>query len=159
MSTDLPLFAPTGGFNRERLASRLQTLANENVWIGTGSWKYEGWIGQIYTRDRYLTRARFSTKRFEQTCLAEYAEVFPAVCGDFSFYEFPSPDYWSRLFVSAPSSLRWALKAPEEITAKRFPTHARYGTRSGKVNEAFLDANVLRGSSLTLSAPISNASS
>ncbi len=142
VSTDLPLFAPEGGFDRGRLASRLKTLAQENVWIGTSSWKYEGWIGQIYSRDRYLTHGRFSTKRFEQTCLAEYAEVFPAVCGDFSFYQFPAPDYWSRLFQSGPPGLRWALKAPEEITVKRFPTHPRYGARGGTENEVFLDAKV-----------------
>ena len=67
------------------LALRLNELRERNIWIGTSSWKYEGWLGQIYTAERYSTRGRFSKKKFEETCLEEYAETFPIVCGDFSF--------------------------------------------------------------------------
>jgi uncharacterized protein YecE (DUF72 family) len=140
----LPLFDSPPEFNRDELARRLRALARENILIGTSSWKYEGWFGQIYTRDRYTARGRFSRKRFEQECLAEYAETFPVVCGDFSFYQFPSPEYWSRLFLSAPASLRFALKVPEEVTAEVFPKHTRYGPRAGAENPLFLDAAALR---------------
>src|SRR5450755_3928062 len=85
----LPLFDPPSTFDRRSLAEHLTSLAQQNIWIGTSSWKYEGWLGQIYSRDRYLTRGRFSQKRFEAECLAEFAETFPIVCGDFSFYQFP----------------------------------------------------------------------
>ena len=125
------------------LAERLRTLAAENIWIGTSSWKYPGWQGQIYSRERYLTRGRFSQKRFEAECLAEYAETFPMVCGDFSFYQFPTPEFWQRLFASAPAGLRFALKAPEEVTAQVFPKHPRYGPRAGMRNESFLNADAL----------------
>ena len=90
-------------FDRQRLRSRLTALAAQNIFIGTSSWKYEGWLGQIYSRHRYMTRGRFSQKRFNDECLSEYAETFPIVCGDFSFYQFPSESYWSKLFGSAPS--------------------------------------------------------
>src|ERR1017187_10566552 len=110
----LPLFPSC--FDRAALAAQLRALAANDVWIGTSSWKYEGWLDQIYTRDRYLSRGRFSKKRFEAECLAEYAETFPTVCGDFSFYQFPAPQYWQKLFSSAPESLRFALKVPEEVT-------------------------------------------
>lgn len=136
------LFDEPAAFDRARLARRLKAMAAEGVWMGTSSWKYEGWLGQIYTKDRYLTRGRFSRKKFEQECLAEYAEVFPAVGGDFSFYQFPTPDYWKRLFDSAPPGLRWGLKAPEELTAKIFPRHPRYGARAGEHNDCFLDAHL-----------------
>ena len=139
----LPLFDPPPSFDRAGLASRLRALAGQNIWIGTSSWKYEGWLDQIYTRDRYLARGRFSQKRFEAECLAEYAQTFPIVCGDFSFYQFPSPQYWQRLFASAPPTLQFALKAPEEVTAEVFPRHARYGPRAGMTNPAYLDANAL----------------
>jgi uncharacterized protein YecE (DUF72 family) len=119
-------------------------LAQENIWIGGSSWKYEGWLGQIYTRERYTVRGRFSKKQFEATCLAEYAETFPAVCGDFSFYQFPSPEYWQKLFGAAPSTLKMALKVPEEVTAEVFPKHARYGPRAGMRNESYLNADALR---------------
>ena len=136
----LPLFEI---FPRSELAARLRHLAGQNIWIGTSSWKYEGWLGQIYTPDRYLARGKFSKKRFESECLAEYAETFPIVCGDFSFYQFPAPEFWKKLFGSAPASLKFALKVPEEVTCEVFPKHARYGPRAGMKNEAFLNADAL----------------
>ncbi len=78
------------------LRPKLAALADERIYLGTSSWKYEGWMGQIYTPEKYVTRGRFSQKKFEAECLAEYAETFPVVCGDFSFYQFPSQAYWQR---------------------------------------------------------------
>ncbi|MBM3753937.1 MAG: DUF72 domain-containing protein [Acidobacteria bacterium] len=124
------------------LGEKLRRLAGRGIMIGTSSWKYEGWIGQIYSEECYLTRGKFSQKKFEETCLEEYAETFPIVCGDFSFYQFPSDDYWRRLFSSAPSALEFAFKVPEEITVKKWPTHARYGRRAGLENENFLNAEI-----------------
>jgi uncharacterized protein YecE (DUF72 family) len=126
-----------------RLASTLDGLARRKVWIGTSSWKYPGWLGQIYTRERYLTRGRFSQKKFEQECLAEYARTFPIVCGDFSFYQFPSPANLHQLMDATPARFRFAFKVPEFITVKRFPVHGRYGGRAGLANESFLDADLL----------------
>ena len=139
----LPLFESPSSFDRAGLARRLRALAQENIWIGTSSWKYPGWLDQIYTRERYQSRGRVSQKRFEAECLAEYAETFPIVCGDFSFYQFPSPEYWHKLFISAPQGLQIALKVPEEVTAEVFPRHARYGPRAGMVNESYLNADAL----------------
>lgn len=151
--TDLPLFAPQEPSPRRRLAEKLFRLAAENIWIGSSSWKYEGWLGHIYTPERYLVRGRFSPRRFQDTCLAEYAETFPIVCGDFSFYQFPTAQYWQRLFASAPSTLQYAFKVPEEITVKTFPAHARYGPRAGQPNEAFLNAELLEEAFLSLLRP------
>jgi uncharacterized protein YecE (DUF72 family) len=124
------------------LGRKLYALAEKGIYLGTSSWKYEGWLGQIYTPERYFTRGRFSKKKFEETCLEEYAETFPAVCGDFSFYQFPSEDYWRRLFASAPSHLRYAFKVPEEITVQMLPKHARYGRRAGLENDNFLNPEI-----------------
>jgi len=140
----LPLFDPPSSFDRAALATRLRALRDENIWIGTSSWKYDGWLGQIYSRDRYLSRGKFSQKRFEAECLGEYAETFPIVCGDFSFYQFPSPEFWQKLFASAPPLLKFALKVPEEVTCEVFPKHPRYGPRAGVKNPAYLAADTLR---------------
>ena len=139
----LPLFDPPSDFDRDALGSRLRSLAEKGIWIGTSSWKYEGWLDQIYTRELYSTRGRFSQKRFESECLKEYAQTFPIVCGDFSFYQFPTPEYWQRLFGSALGRLRFAFKVPEEVTAEVFPKHARYGPRAGLRNESYLNADAL----------------
>jgi uncharacterized protein YecE (DUF72 family) len=122
-----------------RLGTKLRALADRGAFFGTSSWKYEGWLGSIYSRERYVERGRFSQKRFEAGCLEEYAETFPAVGGDFSFYQFPSPSYWQNLFEGSPATLRFGLKVPEEITVPRWPGHARYGNRAGMVNHGFLD--------------------
>ncbi len=139
-----PLFEEPGALDRDHLAERLRKLADENIYIGGSSWKYEGWLGQIYRRERYLSRGKFSRKLFEAECLREYTETFPTVCGDFAFYQFPSEDFWKRLFAQTPDHFRFAFKVPEQITCKLFPSHARYGPQAGQENEAFLDAAMFR---------------
>jgi uncharacterized protein YecE (DUF72 family) len=144
---DEPEFEPTA------LGQKLKSLAARGVLIGTSSWKYPGWLGQIYSEKNYFVRGRFSERRFQAECLAEYAASFPIVCGDFSFYQFPSEQHWQRLFRSAPASLKYAFKAPEEITVRMFPIDPRYGARAGEVNPTFLDAALFRNAFLDLLEP------
>ncbi|MCS7024128.1 MAG: DUF72 domain-containing protein [Bryobacteraceae bacterium] len=140
---NLSLFEPSPPAFACQLGEKLRALASQKIYLGTSSWKYEGWLGQIYSAEKYVVRGRFSRQKFEAECLREYAETFPAVCGDFSFYQFPSPAYWQRLFDSAPGSLWFAFKVPEEITVKRFPRHDRYGARAGQPNPSFLNTHLL----------------
>lgn len=130
-------------FDRDKLRERLNTLAARGIYIGGSSWKYEGWLGQIYSRARYQVRGRFSKKLFEDTCLSEYATVFPAVCGDFSFYQFPNDTFWAKLFRQTPDTFRWGFKVPEQITVPAWPVQPRYGALSGRENPAFLDSALL----------------
>ena len=148
-----PLFDQREPFDRARLAESLRRLAGENILIGTSSWKYEGWIGQIYTREKYLARGSFSKRLFEAGCLREYAETFPIVCGDFSFYQFPSEEYWRRLFGTAPASLQYGFKVTEQITVKTFPSHPRYGRLGGLPNPSYLDAGLFQEAFLRPLAP------
>src|SRR5437899_10907067 len=85
-------------FDLAGLAEKLRELARQNILIGGSSWKYEGWLGQIYSRERYLARGKFSKRTFERECLTEYSETFPTVCGDFAFYQFPTDEFWAKLF-------------------------------------------------------------
>lgn len=127
-------------FDRDGLRDRLSELAARGVYLGGSSWKYEGWLDQIYTRSRYQTRGRFSKKLFEETCLGEYAQIFPTVCGDFAFYQFPPEAMWARLFRQTPAGFRWGFKVPEAITVPVWPVHPRYGALAGLPNPTFLDA-------------------
>jgi len=138
-----PLFDEPSGFDRSALARQLETLAAENVLIGTSSWKYEGWFGQIYSRERYFMRGRFSPRQFQTECLREYAETFPTVCGDFAFYQFPAREFWRRLFLQTNSRFQFVFKVPEQITCKVFPKHPRYASQGGAENPSFLDAAAL----------------
>ncbi len=125
-----------------RLMGPLRDCANERVYYGTSSWKYEGWLGSIYTPERYLTRGKFSRKKFEETCLTEYAETFPIVSGDFAFYQFPSSNYWQTLFEQVPDSFQFAFKVPQDLTVLRWPNLRRHGSKAGKPNEGFLRADL-----------------
>ena len=125
------------------LARETSLLAREsNLYLGTSSWKYEGWLGQIYDEQRYLTRGKLSTKRFETECLEEYAEIFPSVCVDAGYYRFPSEKYLANLCAQVPDGFRLSYKVTDEITVKKFPKLERFGDRAGTDNEHFLNAKL-----------------
>ncbi|MFM8458286.1 MAG: DUF72 domain-containing protein, partial [Chthoniobacterales bacterium] len=125
------------------LARATSRLAREsNLYLGTSSWKYEGWLGQIYDEQRYLTRGKLSTKRFETECLDEYAEIFPSVCVDAGYYRFPSEKYLANLCAQVPDGFRLSHKVTDEITVKKFPKLDRFGDRAGLDNEHFLNAKL-----------------
>jgi len=76
-------------FDRDRTKQTAANLAKEGVFIGTSSWKYEGWFEQLYTPARYEHRGKVAKVRFERDCLREYAEVFKTVSVDAAYYDFP----------------------------------------------------------------------
>lgn len=145
-------------FPRAQLAERVAALAKEGTYVGTSSWKYEGWLGLIYSHDKYLryfksSPPKLQKERFERTCLAEYAQTFKTVCLDAGFYQFPTAKLLDGYFSQVPSDFRLSLKVTEDITVKRFPNLPRYGKRAGQVNERFLDADLFVASFLTPLAP------
>lgn len=127
-------------FNRERAALQLASLAGRGVFLGTSSWKYAGWRGQLYTDDRYTFRGKFAEKRFEALCLAEYAGVFPTVGVDATYYRFPDERLIRGFASQVPPGFRLSFKVTDEITLKRFTRLPRFGHRSGQSNAGFLDA-------------------
>ena len=125
------------------LAQETSRLARENnLYLGTSSWKYEGWLGQIYDAQRYLTRGKISTRRFETECLEEYADTFPTVCVDAGYYRFPSDKFLAGLCAQVPDHFRLSYKVTDEITVKKFPQLDRFGHRAGSENENFLKAKL-----------------
>jgi uncharacterized protein YecE (DUF72 family) len=130
------------------LTQLIQALAREGIFIGTSSWKYEGWLGLIYTPERYMTRGKFSRAKFEKTCLSEYAEVFQTVCLDAGFYQFPTAKWMDTIFSHLPPDFRLSIKVTEDITVRSFPNLPRYGKRAGMMNERFLDADLFVASFL-----------
>ena len=142
---ELPLFpAPAREERWERLRAGVARLAEQDVLIGTSSWKYPGWIGWLYQRDRYLTRGRFSEARFDRECLREYAEIFSTVSVDAGYYAFPTAEGLHRLCALVPNGFRFSFKVTDEITLRRFPRLDRFGARAGRDNPRFLDAGLFR---------------
>src|ERR1022692_2024572 len=113
-------------FDRDQMRAAVARLAGEGVFIGTSSWKYPGWLGQLYTRDRYIWHGRFSESRFERLCLAQYAEVFKTVCVDAAYYKFPNARFLEGLFSQVPTDFQFAFKVTDRITIKRFANLPRF---------------------------------
>jgi uncharacterized protein YecE (DUF72 family) len=130
-------------FPVRELTRATQDLARtSHLFLGTSSWKYEGWLGQIYDEQRYLTRGKLSHKRFETECLEEYAEIFPTVCVDAGYYRFPTEKYLTNLCAQVPDNFRLSFKVTDEITVKKFPRLDRFGDRAGSDNTNFLNARL-----------------
>ncbi len=53
-------------FDRDQMKKKAVALAAEGVFIGTLSWKYEGWFSQLYTPARYEYRGKVAKTRFER---------------------------------------------------------------------------------------------
>ena len=129
-------------FNRDGMQQAAAQLAAKGVFIGTSSWKYAGWRGQLYDGERYVTRGKFSESRFNRDCLAEYAEVSKTVCVDAAYYKFPDHRYLEGMVSQVPADFQFAFKVTDEITVKRFTNLPRFGLRAGKPNENFLNADL-----------------
>jgi uncharacterized protein YecE (DUF72 family) len=154
-------------FDREQIKKKTAALATKGVYIGTSSWKYEGWLGQVYTASRYtkLKKAskqdsdegffpqmlgetksqeteQFDGKRFDKECLSEYAETFKTVSVDSAYYTFPRRESLQKLADAVPKDFRFGFKVTETITVKRYPNLDKSGARAGQLNPGFLDADL-----------------
>jgi len=117
-------------------------LAAEGIFIGTSSWKYEGWMNMLYSPERYEYRGKVAKTRFEKGCLSEYAEVFKSVCVDAAYYTFPSEKYVEGLASQVPEDFQFGFKVTDEITVKKYPNLPRFGIRAGQRNENFLNSDL-----------------
>ena len=129
-------------FDRETMKAKAAQLAAKGVFIGTSSWKYEGWLNQLYTPARYEYRGKVATKRFERDCLSEFAEVFKTVCVDAAYYTFPSQQYLEGMVNQTPEDFLFGLKVTDAIRIKKYPKLARFGDQAGKANENYLNAEL-----------------
>ena len=137
-----------GAFPVDALKQALGKLAAHNVYLGTSSWKYPGWCGQLYDEQRYLYRGKLAESRFERDCLEEYAQVFSTVCVDAGYYRFPSPQYVAGLVAQVPDGFKFGFKVTDEITTRTFPKLPRHGDKAGQRNEHFMDAELFRAAFL-----------
>jgi uncharacterized protein YecE (DUF72 family) len=124
------------------MKTKAAALAANGVYIGTSSWKYEGWFGQLYSPTRYEYRGKVARTRFERDCLGEYAGVFKTVCVDAAYYSFASEKYLQGLTAQVPPDFQFGLKVTDEITIKAFPKLDRFAQRAGKPNENYLNADL-----------------
>jgi len=139
-------------FDREQIKVKAAELAAGGVFIGTSSWKYDGWLDQLYTPDRYVKKSKTRTsaeqtsfanlqletpiakpvkvdkKTFENNCLTEYAEVFKSVSVDATYYKFPDEPLLRGWAEAVPDDFRFAFKLTKDVTIKRFPNRPEEGS-------------------------------
>jgi uncharacterized protein YecE (DUF72 family) len=141
-------------FDRDKFKQTANDLARQGLYIGTSSWKYPGWRGQLYEEDRYIWRGRWSDARFERQCLTEYAQVFKTVCVDAAYYQFPDPGSLEEMASQAPDDFRFTFKVTDQITIKRFANLPRHGRRAGANNQDFLNADLFASEFLAPCQPL-----
>ncbi|MGH7181547.1 MAG: DUF72 domain-containing protein [Nitrospiraceae bacterium] len=112
------------------------------VRLGTSTWTYEGWQGQVYRRP-------YAKSRFAQECLGEYCQylfnhqpLFRTVGNDATFYRPPTANQLRRYLNQIPEDFEMCCKVWEEITIPSYAQQARYGVRAGQLNPRFLDAKL-----------------
>lgn len=107
------------------------------VFLGTASDRYAGWLGQIYSPERFARRVTRRTKSLggrkfiEEVlpveCVGEYFEHFPVLELDYTFYGplldpagKPTGTYRTLLAYREhlPAGARLLLKAPHAVTAR-----------------------------------------
>lgn len=125
------LDATSPNAEHQAIAARLP----QRVYLGTMSWSFPGWRGLVYG-------AGVNPKRLSADGLTAYSKhaLLSAVEIDRSYYE-PLPESELRAYAAqVPDGFRFVLKAHEECSVRRFPTHARYGRKRGEANGRYLDA-------------------
>jgi uncharacterized protein YecE (DUF72 family) len=130
MQTELALT-----FDVDRDRPKLEKLREKNIWIGTSSWKYQGWLGKVYRADYSGARSSFVKKRFETEALTEYSRVFPTVCFDGAYWRLPEPESFKRYSEEIPEEYQFTMKVTDLLTQRRFNA----GPRKGEMNPSFLD--------------------
>lgn len=130
------------------MKARAAELAAQGVYLGTSSWKYAGWLGQLYEAMRYDYRGKVAMSRFERNCLAEYAQVFKTVCVDAAYYDFPRVESLLEFDQQTPPDFRFGFKVTDVITMKHFPNLPRMAARAGLRNPDFLNAELFANSFL-----------
>lgn len=127
-------------FDRERDTRRLHELAEKEIWLGTSSWNYEGWRGQVYVGDYSGARKDFVKSRFMSEALSEYSTVFPTVCFDGAYWRFPEPKQLHKFAEEVPAGFKMALKCTDMITLFRFRDTKEMGAKRGQRNSTYLDS-------------------
>ena len=105
-----------------------------NVRLGTMSWAFPGWRGLVYD-------AAAPNSALSSLGLSAYSRhpLLGAVELDRSYYEPLAAPVLARYAEQVPDRFRFLVKAHEACVIRRFPGHARYGSRRGEANRTYLD--------------------
>jgi len=126
------------------------------VHLGTASDRYAGWLGQVYTPQRFahritrrpkvLGKRKFTEEVLPVECVEEYFEHFPVLEIDYTFYRplldaagKPTTNFQALAAYRRhlPAGARLILKAPQAVSAQKLRR-----ARSFEPNPQYLDGAV-----------------
>ena len=101
----------------------------------TSIWTYEGWQGQVYTR-------QCAKSTFARECLGEYCQyqynnepLFRTVGNDSTFYRPRTANQLRRYLNQIPEDFQMCFKVWEEFTISSYAKHGRSGAQAGQQQE------------------------
>ena len=129
-------------FRREVHVPQLHELAARGAYLGTSSWNYPGWIGQVYSGEKLFKKdGSLNKAAFEREQLKQLGETFPTACFDGQYYRFPVIDQLRKMADQVPHDFTFALKVTEDITVRRWE-HTGRGKERGADNPSVLDVRL-----------------
>jgi uncharacterized protein YecE (DUF72 family) len=109
------------------------------VRLGTMSWSFAGWRGLVYGKGAPVGA-------LAELGLGAYARhpLLGAVEIDRSYYDPLSAEVLRAYAEQVPACFRFLVKAHEACSVRRYPGHARYGSKRGTRNPHYLDPSYAR---------------
>jgi uncharacterized protein YecE (DUF72 family) len=115
--------------------SELAARLPRDVRLGTMSWSFAGWRGIVYGRDvPESALAARGLEAYGRHPLLGGVEI------DRSYYEPLSVEVLAGYARQVSDGFRFLVKAHEACSVRRYPAHARYGSKRGELNPLYLDA-------------------
>jgi uncharacterized protein YecE (DUF72 family) len=109
------------------------------VRLGTMSWSFAGWRGLVYGKDAPVgALAELGLGAYGRHPLLGAVEI------DRSYYDPLSAEVLGAYAVQVPAGFRFVVKAHEACSVRRYPQHARYGSKRGALNPHYLDPSYAR---------------
>jgi uncharacterized protein YecE (DUF72 family) len=117
----------------------LSAALPRGVRLGTMTWSFPGWRGIVYGNDAPVGA-------LSELGLSAYGKhpLLGAVEIDRSYYEPLSAEVLRAYADQVPAGFRFLVKAHEACSVRRYPRHARYGSKRGELNPLYLDASYAR---------------
>jgi len=133
-SASKPSIKPSGKIQAQPAAEAIQALAAQlppALRMGTSSWAYPGWAGQVWQR-------AYPASALSRQGLGAYSQhpLLRAVGIDRSFYQALQASQYERYAAQVPADFRFTVKAPSLVTDALLRDEQGRGGRS---NSAFLD--------------------
>jgi uncharacterized protein YecE (DUF72 family) len=125
---------PANKIQAQPAAESVRALAAQlppTLRLGTSSWAYPGWAGQVWQR-------AYPASALSRQGLGAYAQhpLLRAVGIDRSFYQPLQASQYERYAAQVPADFRFTVKAPSLVTDALLRDEQGWGGRS---NSAFLD--------------------